>query len=154
MKRAVTASLVAALTLPGVFAQGRDFSGRWVVDVAKTAVANPNGTPAGNNLTITMDAKTMTVLSTTRYGLIKDVYHLDGSESKNDTAASVGPGGGAPRPLISTAKWEGDVLVVTTKLYSSDATEQYSLDGTNLKVEFANPQMTPPTRIVIYKRGQ
>lgn len=156
MRHAIAVALIFLLAVV-ISAQGRDFSGRWTIDVDKTAAANPKTDtwlPASHDLTIAMDAKTITVLSTTRGGLVKNTYNLDGSESKNTSAVSVGPGGHEPPPVVSTAKWQADVLVVTTKLYSTNATEKYSLDGVSLRFEFSNPQMNPSSWIIIYKRGQ
>lgn len=73
--------MLLTLVATSLYAQGRDFGGRWGVDIEKTAAANPKlkGAGIGDNITIAMDAKTMTVLSTTRQGQLKNVYDLDGS---------------------------------------------------------------------------
>ena len=142
MRRLAVAALIATWLVASLAmatatsAQGKDLSGKWVVDRDKTAAANPPGTSdpvTSTELLIAMDAKTLTVLSTTRSGLVKNIYNLDGSESKNGTGASVGPGGNPAPAIISTAKWEGAVLVITTKLYQANATLKYSIDGADLK---------------------
>jgi hypothetical protein len=152
MKRTLAASCIMAVALaPVSLAQSKDFSGRWTVDGEKTAAANPKPIGPTSDMTITMDAKTMTVLSTGRSGLTKTTYSLDGSETKN--ASAVGMNGSAPAGVASTAKWDGAVLVITIKLYGADATLRYSSDGTTLKSEFVNPQSgSNVPRTIIYKK--
>jgi hypothetical protein len=143
---------MAVVLAPISLAQSKDFSGRWAVDAQKTAAANSQPVGPAGDLTIAMDAKTMTVISTLRGSVTKNTYNLDGSESRN--ASSVGMIDRLAAPaVISTAKWDGAVLVITVKLYGADATLRYSSDGTTLKSEFVNPQTgsTVP-RTIIYKK--
>jgi len=126
-------SLAAAVTLLGaanLSAQTVNFSGTW------TPVVDPNA-PAGRGggngpMTITMDAKTMTITRTTQAGEQKTVYNLDGSDSKNTMMGR----GGAATEVISKAKLDGGkVIVSTTRDFngtSTTTTDTYWLDGGKL----------------------
>jgi hypothetical protein len=79
-------------------------------------------------MTITMDARTMTV---TYSGGMTATYHLDGSKSRNKGVQGT--------EVVSTAKWHGATLVVTTKLELGDAVVKYSMDDANLRIESIIP---------------
>ena len=109
-------------------AQARpDFSGRWTSDPDPTAKAATEGRGGrgqargdmgsgwGSTITITQDASRLTV----EYAFfgrgdmqrpLRFEYTLDGSETKN----SVMMGRGV-QSQTSTAKWDGDTLVITTR---------------------------------------
>jgi hypothetical protein len=97
------------------------------------------GTPGHTNLrivqdpiTITQDAKTMTMEHQSQNGTFKLVYNLDGSESKNSIP---GRPGGAPTEQMSMAKWNGDKLAVTTKNPNGDRVAMWYLEGGELVSE-------------------
>lgn len=95
------------------------FSGHWVIDAQMTrerrvrARQNPaeagGATPLGKELTITQDARAITVTTFLGGRTVTMVYRFDGSETRNRTV-----GRDAPIEERSTAKWDGDVLLVRT----------------------------------------
>jgi hypothetical protein len=150
-------------------AQSKDFTGKWTVDAEKTAAANPappaggggggggrggaggGGRGGGGDMTIAMDAKTLTITQAMGGMDMKTVYNLDGSESKNSMTM-----GGNQVDSVSTAKWDGAVLVITTKGANGDTTLKYSSDGTNLKSERTAPGRNggaAQTRTTVYKKA-
>jgi hypothetical protein len=163
MKRAiaVAGAMAIALCAASLYAQGKDFSGKWTVDAEKTAAANPapaagargGGRGGGGPMTIVMDAKTMKITTTNQAGDTTRTYNLDGTESKNTMNM-----GGNPMDQISTASWTGAKLVITTKGMNGagDSTATYSLDVANLKVENTRPGAqggAATTRTTIYTKG-
>lgn len=170
---------VIVMSAAGAYAQGKDFTGKWTRDAEKTAAANPTmaaaaaaaaggggaasgaaagagGIPVGggSDLNITMDAKTITVERGPTGATTKVVYKLDGSESRN--AVNIG---GQSMDQIAIAKWDGAVLVVTTKGMNGagDTVAKYSMDGANLKVETQRPARqggaAPAPLAAFYKKG-
>lgn len=134
--RRVTAVLSAAavvLWATAAFAQGKDFSGKWAPDAEKNAAAmggggggggRGGGRGGGGPMTITQDAKTLTIEREGPNGATKTVYNLDGTASKN-------PGrGGAEQE--SMAKWDGAKLVITTKGANGDQVTSWYLEGGEL----------------------
>jgi hypothetical protein len=115
-----TAAIV--LFAAGVYAQGKDFSGKWTPEAPAAGAAaggggggargggGGGGRGGGGPMTIAMDAKTMTITRTTQNGDTKTAYNLDGSVSKNTMSM-----GGNDMTMESMAKWDGEKLVVTTK---------------------------------------
>ena len=98
-----------------VSAQGKSFAGTWTV-VADPAAAAPapgrgGGRGLGQAATIAQDAKTLTVTRTTQNGEVKSVYNLDGTDSKNTLSM-----GGNSVEQTSKARWEGDKLIIDTKM--------------------------------------
>jgi hypothetical protein len=155
MRRMAIALGVAAVVLAaGVYAQGKNFSGKWTIDAEKTAAAAPAGAAAGGgggggnrggggggnmpagagDITITMDAKTMKVESGMQ-GATPAVYNLDGSDSKN---MMPGRGGAEPTEQVSKAKWDGDKLVITYTGANGENKTSYWLEGGNLVRETLN----------------
>jgi hypothetical protein len=107
----------------------------------------------GGPMTIAMDAKALTITRTTQAGETKTVFNLDGSDSKNMVA---GRGGAEPTEQISNAKWDGAVLVVTTKGANGNTVAKYSLDGAKLKIERTQPGRQggdPTTTTTTYTKG-
>ena len=96
-----------------------------------------------NHITLTMSEKTitvetMTVETATRSSEpVTEIFNLDGSESKNGQPVGVNRNGKTPPAAVSTARWEGAALVVTTTA-DGVLTERrrYSMDGANLKIEY------------------
>ncbi len=128
--RRPTVLLIAATLLCGAtaaFAQPANFAGHWVQEVLAGTRAGPpdgggppppvrasalNAGTFGPDFAIVMDGKVMTVrrLDTTYGDTLNNVFNLDGSESKN---AGLFGGGTNPGPTTSTAKWDGNKLVIT-----------------------------------------
>jgi hypothetical protein len=130
MRRLAIASVAVAVVLfaSGLSAQAPNFAGKWAPDPDKAAAGGGGGGRGGGGpMTITQDAKTLTIERMGANGATKTVYNLDGSESKN-------PGrGGADQ--ISTAKWDGAKLVITTKTANGDRVQSWYMEGADLVSE-------------------
>lgn len=126
MRRMTIALAAAALVVGsiGISAQTPpSFAGKWtlVPDPNVAAGGGGGGGRAGGRgggfgsicaqeCTITQDAKMVTVTRTTQAGEVKSMYNLDGTESKNTMTM-----GENQMTSMSTAKWDGSKLVITTK---------------------------------------
>jgi hypothetical protein len=167
--RRVATLLSAAVILAfvaGVYAQGKpNFTGKWAMDTEKTAAANTapaggggggggrgggggggRGGAGGGDMTITMDAATMKIERAAMGGgtaPAPTVYKLDGSESKNMAGRA-----GQETEQVSTAKWDGAKLVITTKNPNGDRTTTYYMDGAWLVSEASQNN-----RKTYYKKG-
>jgi hypothetical protein len=109
-----------------VSAQTPDFSGQWIAEPAPALAPPTPGKPGppprgdmgggwGSPLTITQDATRLTVEHRyfSNYDIqppLRNVYALDGSESRNTTMA-----GHESQTRTSRATWEGPSLVVVTQ---------------------------------------
>jgi len=141
MRRLAIASVAVAVVLfaSGLSAQGTSFAGKWAPDAEKNAAnagggggGRGGGRGGGGPMTVTQDAKTLTVERDMGGTAMKTVYNLDGSESKNSMP---GRNGGAATEQVSTAKWDGAKLVITTKTANGDRTQTWSMDGGELVIE-------------------
>lgn len=151
--------LTAAALMVGaanLSAQGTSFAGTW------TPVVDPNAGGGGRGfgggpMTISQDAKTMTITRSMGGNDVKTVYNLDGSESKNSMMGR----GGAAVESSSKATWNGATLtIVTTQDMGngpSSTTAVYSLDASgNLVIATTRPGRNggdPTTRTTTYKKG-
>ena len=166
--RRITAMLSTAaivLTAVGVMAQAKpSFAGKWTRDMTASPMPAPGGGGGGrgfggggglgNDLTITQDAKTLTL----EYmgggqapAPVKLVYNLDGTESKNMVA-----GRGGQTEQVSKAAWEGAKLVITTTTQFGENKRSFALEGGSLAVETTQPGRDggPGTpNKVMYKKG-
>jgi hypothetical protein len=123
-----------------VFAQAPNFSGKWAPDADKNPApaagggggGRGGGRGGGGPMTITQDAKTLTIERDMGGNAVKTVYNLDGSESKN---MMPGRGGAAGAEQVSTAKWDGAKLVITTKTANGDRVQTWYMDGADLVSE-------------------
>ena len=126
------ATLVSTATVMmftvGLLAQAKtNFAGKWIREApAAPAAGAAGGGGFGAENTITQDATTLTVEYTQGQNPVKLVFKLDGSESKN-----AGRGG----EVVSTAKWDGSKLVITTKTENGDQVQTWSMEGGNLTIE-------------------
>src|SRR5689334_21438068 len=148
MRRVATMLATAAmvLTVVGVYAQGKDFSGKWTPDTEKNAAANAGGGgggrgggggAGGGDMTIAQDAKTLKITRTGPNGDTTTTYNLDGSE----TTVPMGRGGEGK----ATAKWDGAKLVITVTGGQMPQVTTYYMEGANLVSERAGqngPQKT------------
>ena len=160
---------VLAMTLAIGFTAGAadkpDFSGKWVFAEPQPAPAeNAGGGPGGGGrraqpgfgpeFIVKQDAKTLTVTRVSQAGQAPPLtYNLDGSESKNTMTRD-----GQQIEQISTAKWEGNTLVIVTQLtFQGNTREQrrvLSLDGGNLVIEQTTPGRNGTTTVKVpYKKG-
>ncbi|HEY7474966.1 MAG TPA: hypothetical protein VH679_08140 [Vicinamibacterales bacterium] len=122
----IAGALAALLLTAAASAQSKpNFAGRWTTDPDPAAAApaagggrgasrGDMGSGWGSTITIAHDASTLTV----EYAFfgrgdmqppLKFVYALDGSETRNSVMMGRGIQG-----QVSTARWEGDKLVITT----------------------------------------
>jgi hypothetical protein len=115
MRKAAVFMSAAALILSAttVSAQGKNLAGTWTVvaDPAAPAPGRGGGRGLGQGATISQDSKTLTVTRTTQNGEVKTVYNIDGTDSKNTLTM-----GGNSVEQTSKARWEGDKLIIDTKM--------------------------------------
>jgi hypothetical protein len=128
-----TAAIVLMAT--NAFAQAPNFAGKWTRDAEKTAAAMPAGATGGGggrgggggmggDMEITQDAKTLVITRVVQENTMKTTYNLDGSVSKN---MSMGRGGQTEQE--STAKWDGQKLVITTKTANGENVTSWYKEG-------------------------
>ena len=155
----------------GASAQDKpDFSGKWVsVEAQQPAAANAGGNAGGGRgpgggrapqpgfgpeFIVKQDANTLTITRVSQAGQAPPLtYKLDGSESKNTITRD-----GQQIDQISTAKWEGNTLVIVTQLtFQGNTREQrrvLSMDGGNLVIDQTSPGRNGTTTAkVVYKKG-
>jgi hypothetical protein len=156
---------VVAMTMTVGFAAGAqdkpNFTGKWVAVEPQAAPANSGGPGGGGRrapqpgfgpeFTVKQDAKTLTVTRGDQGPVL--TYNLDGSESKNTMTRD-----GQQFDQLSTAKWEGNSLVIVTKLtFQGNTREQrrvLSMDGGNLVIDQTTPGRNGTTTVkVAYKKG-
>ena len=143
----VGALLISAATLGSSAQSKSDFSGKWVIDGDRVG-------GFGNEITVTQNAKTLTVTRTQGSQTVRTVYSLDGSESKNTVQ-----GRGGASEQVSKAVWDGARLIVTTQFKAGPVTVQvkrvFAMEGRNLTIETTQPGVGrpgPATKLV-YKKG-
>jgi hypothetical protein len=155
MKRArigiIAATIFAVASV--AFAQAKpDFSGTWTLDPEASGMAAPaggGGAPGGggggggrggggalgNGATIKQTGDTLTVERTMGENKVVTTYKLDGSESKNTMMGR----GGTPVESVSTAKFDGPKLTVTTKMDMGggmmESTSVWTVSGSTLTIE-------------------
>src|SRR6476661_7054173 len=132
MKRARVGIIAAAVFAVAsvAFAQAKpDFSGTWTLDAEASGMAAPpaGGAPGGgggmgggrggggvlgNGATVKQTGDTLTIERTMGENKVVTTYKLDGSESKNTMMGR----GGQQMESVSTAKFDGQSLVITTKV--------------------------------------
>ena len=161
----IAAAILAVATL--AWAQKTDFSGTWTLDPAASGAAAggaPGGAPGGGGGgggrgggrggglgqggTVKQTATELTVERTMGENKVTSTYKLDGSESKNQM---MGRGGAVES--VSTAKWDGAALVITTKMDMGngpqESTQKWSLAGNVLTIETTNAR---GTQKMVYKK--
>ena len=156
----IGAAVLAVATL--AWAQKADFSGTWTLD-AEASGAPAGGAPAGGGGggrgggrgglgpggTVKQTATELTVERTMGENKVTSTYKLDGTESKNSMMGR----GGAPVESVSTAKWDGPALVITTKTDMGngpqESTQKWTLAGSVLTIETTNAR---GTQKMVYKK--
>ncbi len=155
---------IAIILAVGFAASAEDkpnFSGKWVAVGAQPAAENAGGSGPGGRrapqpgygpeFTVKQDAKTLTI---TRGGQSQTLtFNLDGSESKITMTRD-----GQQIEQISTAKWEGNTLVIVTQLNFQGNTRVQrrvlSKDGDKLVIDQTSPGRNGTTTAkVVYKKG-
>ena len=94
-----------------------DFSGRWKIDAAKSTAfareAKGQASPVlGEECVVTQTADTLSLQIAIDTLKVEAIYRLDGKPSHN---LSPGGRGQSGIPIVSTARWVGDTLEITTK---------------------------------------
>ena len=116
------------------FAQKPDFSGTWTLDPeASGAPAGGGGggmRGGGGPMTVKQTADTLTVERSMGGNTMTSTYKLDGTESTNQMM-----GRGGSMEAKSTAKWDGNKLVITTKVGDNENTQTWSLENGVLTIE-------------------
>jgi hypothetical protein len=125
------------------FAQKPDFSGTWTLDAEASGMAAGGGGGGGRGggalgngpSTVKQTADAITIERTMGENKVTLTYKLDGTESKNTMMGR----GGAPMESVSTAKWDGGKLIITSKQdmggQAVETTQTWSLAGSVLTVE-------------------
>jgi hypothetical protein len=158
----IAAAILAVATL--AWAQKTDFSGTWTLDAEASGAAPGGGAPGGGGGgggrgggrgglgpggTVKQTATELTVERTMGENKVTSTYKLDGSESKNQMMGR----GGAAVESVSTAKWDGAALVITTKMDMGngpqESTQKWSLAGNVLTIETTNAR---GTQKMVYKK--
>jgi hypothetical protein len=160
MKRARTGLIAAAILAVATvaFAQKPDFSGTWTLDpeASGMAAAPGGGAPGGggggggrgmgggalgNGATVKQTGDTLTIERTMGDQKVTTTYKLDGTESKNTMTTGRGT-----FESTSTAKWDGNTLVITTKQDMGngpvETTQRWTVSGSTLTVESTNARGT------------
>jgi hypothetical protein len=149
----IAAAILAVATVAS--AQKPDFSGTWTLDPASAPAPGGGGGGGGRGGgrgglgpggTVKQSADTLTVDRTIGENKVTMTYKLDGSETKNTMTGR----GGEPMEMVSTAKFDGAKLVITTKTGQGESTQTWSLDGGVLTIETTNAR---GTQKMVYKKG-
>ena len=146
----VAAIVLAAATIAS--AQKTDFSGTWALD--DTASGAPAGGGGGGRgfgglgmgATVKQTADALVVERTMGDSKVTLTYRLDGSESKNTMMGR----GGQPMESVSTTKWDGNKLVITSKVGENESTQVWSLAGNALTIETTSARGTQKR---VYKKS-
>ena len=145
MKRArigVIAAIVLALAT-SASAQKADFSGTWALDEAASGAPAGGGGRGGfgglgMGATVKQTADALVVERTMGDNKVTLTYKLDGSESKNTMTGR----GGQQMESVSVAKWDGNKLVINSKVGENESTQVWSLAGNALTIETTNARGT------------
>jgi hypothetical protein len=159
----IAAAILAVATL--AWAQKTDFSGTWTLDPEASGAAAGGAAPGaggggggrggglggglGTGGTVKQTATDLTVERTMGENKVTSTYKLDGTESKNSMMGR----GGAAVESVSTAKWDGPALVITTKMDMGngpqESTQKWTLAGNVLTIETTNAR---GTQKMVYKK--
>ena len=137
----IAAAVLAMATLS--FAQKPDFSGTWTLDEAASGTAGGGGGGGrgggglGNGGTVKQTADALTVERMAGENKITATYKLDGSESKNTMM-----GRGGQMEAVSTVKFDGGKMIITSKVGENDSTQVWSLAGDVLTIEVTSARGT------------
>ena len=137
----IAAAVLAMATLS--FAQKPDFSGTWTLDEAASGTAGGGGGGGrggglGNGGTVKQTADALMVERMMGDNKVTASYKLDGSESKNTMMGR----GGQSMEAVSTVKFDGGKMIITSKVGENDSTQVWSLAGNVLTIEATNARGT------------
>jgi len=145
----IAAAVLAVATL--AWAQKPDFSGTWTLDPASEPAGGGGGRGGGRGglgpgpATVKQTADALTIERTMGDNKVVTTYKLDGSESKNQMMGR----GGEAQEVVSTAKWDGPKLVITSKTPNGESTQAWTVDGSTLTIETTNAR---GTQKMVYKK--
>ena len=150
----IAAAILAVATV--AWAQKPDFSGNWTLDPASAPAGGGGGGGRGGGrgglgpgASVKQTADALTIERTIADNKVTTTYKLDGSESKNTMMGR----GGEPMEMVSTAKWDGAKLVITTKMDMGngpqESTQKWSVNGSTLTIETTNAR---GTQKMVYKK--
>ena len=149
----IAAAVLAVSTL--AWAQKADFSGTWTLDAeASGAPAGGGGRGGGRGGlgqggTVKQTATELSVERMMGDNKVVATYKLDGTESKNSMMGR----GGAAVESVSTAKWDGPSLVITSKMDMGngpqESTQKWTVNGSVLTIETTNAR---GTQKMVYKK--
>jgi hypothetical protein len=117
----IATAVLAVATM--AFAQKPDFSGSWTPEDS----GGGGGRGMMGPMTVKQTATDLTVEREGRNGKMTTTYKLDGSETKV-AMGQMGEG-------TATAKWDGNKLVITTKMGENATTQTWSLDAGVLTID-------------------
>ena len=133
----IAAAMLAVATM--AYAQKPDFSGTWQAEPSANAGGGGGGGQRGGGMggpmTVKQTADTLTTEMTRGENKIVATYKLDGTPSENKQM-----GRGGEVVTKSTAKWDGNKLVISTERPGQDGnmmttTQTWSMEGGNLVIE-------------------
>lgn len=146
----IAVAMLAVATV--AFAQKPDFSGSWTPEAPAAGAEGGGGRRGmmGGPMTVKMTGDTLTTEQTRGENKIVMTYKLDGTPSENKTM-----GRGGEVVTKSTAKWDGNKLVISTERPGQDGTpmtttQTWSLEGGNLVIE--RPGRDGATNKTVYKK--
>jgi hypothetical protein len=147
----IAAAVLAVATV--AWAQKADFSGTWTLDPASAPAAGAGGGGGrgggrgglGPGATVKQSGDTLTIEQTMGDNKVTRTYKLDGTESKNQQMGR----GGEMMEVVSTAKWDGPKLVITTKTANGESTQVWQVEGSTLTIETTNAR---GTQKMVYKK--
>ena len=98
---------------------------------AAVAAARGGGGLGNGPAVVKQTADTLTIERTMGDNKVTSTYKLDGTESKNTMMGR----GGTPMESVSTAKFDGAKLVITTKVGENETVQTWSLAGSVLTID-------------------
>jgi len=136
---ATIAFVVAVATAASAQQQKKpDFSGSWTLDQNASDLGGGGGGGRGmmaGPMTVKHSGDTLSVERSFGDNKMTSTYKLDGSESTNQMMGR----GGQSVEAKSTAKWDGDKLVITTRREMGgntvETTETWTVSGSTLTIE-------------------
>jgi hypothetical protein len=146
----IAAAVLAVATV--AWAQKPDFSGTWTLDPASAPAGGGGGGGRGGGRgglgaggTVKQTADALTIEMAMGDNKVTRSYKLDGTESKNQQMGR----GGEMMEVVSTAKWDGPKLVITTKTANGESTQTWQVEGSTLTIETTNAR---GTQKMVYKK--
>jgi hypothetical protein len=154
MKRVLSLVVLCIAVAGGALVAGQEkpnFSGTWKLSTEAADMFTPQ------QLTVTQDAKTMTVTTTTQMGEVKTMYSLDGTETKSPFDFN-----GNTIDRVTKTAWDANKLLLTInssfngQSFESKAVWSLGADGA-LQIEATRPDFqgggAPVTTKASYKKN-